>query len=105
MMALHATKKRSLRSVNTIVSDTGTHSEDVLENRAKRFEGMGFTSYLADFLAETRIDVWQMQALLDKGCPHDLAVEILIGTMWSGDDPRWGYTEKDLESLYEQAPK
>lgn len=66
------------------------HPEKVLNWRKDQFERLGFLEYIADFLASTRIDLHQMEDLLSSGCAHTTAIEILIGTMWSGDDPNWG---------------
>lgn len=75
--------------VNGEVNGSTWHSEEVLANRERRFRAMGFTEFVADFLASSRIDLHMMEDLLSKGCPHHLACQILVGTMWSGEDDHW----------------
>lgn len=83
------------RSLISIVGD-GVHSEKVLDWRKDQFERMGFVEYLAEYLASTRIDIWQMRTLIAKGCPPEWAPAILVGTMWSGEDPQVQWVgEKD----------
>lgn len=79
------------------VSDTQTQPDGVERNRRFRFEEMGFASYVAAYLASSRIDVWQMQQLLDSGCPHQFATQILMGSMWSGDDPLVHWSDDPVE--------
>lgn len=71
------------------------HSDQVFENRKIRFQSMGFMEYIADFLASTRIDPYMMEDLLKRGCEHTTAIEILIGTMWSGNDPLDSYPTRN----------
>lgn len=76
------------------VSGSATHSEQVLQWREEQFKRMGFMDFVADFLASTRIDLHQMEDLLEAGCPHRTAAEILIGTAWWGDDDQWRWTDE-----------
>lgn len=76
-------------SITSEVSVAFQHPEDVLKWRQRQFRAFGFVDYTADLLAGTRIDLHHMKNLLDKGCPHDLAMSILIGTTAYGDDPQW----------------
>src|SRR5882672_10286797 len=81
------------RRVRVTVIDLGVHSEGVLKWRRTRFTEMGFVDYLAEFLADTRIDLYVMHDLLKKGCPHDLAMDILMGTTAGGaEDHQWDWT-------------
>lgn len=84
------------RSLISIVGD-GVHSEKVLEWRKDQFQRMGYVEYLSEYLASTRIDIWEMRRLIEeKGCPAELAPAILVGTMWSGEDPQVQWVgEKD----------
>ncbi len=91
--------------VISVVSDSGVqHPDKVLENRRYRFDKMGFVSYVADFLTRSRIDVTQMESLLAKDCPHDLAIQILMGTAWYGEDEHWKWSEKDEKELLDESP-
>jgi hypothetical protein len=52
--------------------------DPVAEWRRRRLLAAGFTSDLADSLAEQRsIDLHAMLELVDRGCPPELAVRIL----------------------------
>lgn len=70
-----------------VATTADIHDDEVLDWRQRRFRELGFVPYVADVLAESRVDLHQMGALLGKGCSHDLAAQILVGTMWSGEDP------------------
>lgn len=98
------TKERSSSSVIVDVSDTSVHPNKVLEWRQDEFRRLGFAEYIADFLASTKIDLTQMEQLLKRGCQHDYALQILMGTQWSGDDEKWNWTDEDMRVLYEQSP-
>lgn len=76
------------------VSGSDVHPEGVLSWREQQFAAMGFASYVAEFLATTKIDLHQMEDLLTKGCPHEFACRILMGTHFLGDDERWQWTEE-----------
>jgi len=82
-------KQPSVDDLKGTVSDSITHPEDVLEWRKFQFRSFGYAPYLADFLAESRIDLHAMEGLLNAGCPHELATAILMGTAWHGEDDRW----------------
>lgn len=82
-------KLPSTGSLTSEVSGSTTHPEQVLQWREKEFKRMGFVDFVADFLASTRIDLHQMESLLKAGCQHRTAAEILMGTMWSGEDDYW----------------
>lgn len=90
--------------VISVVSDSGVHPDNVLENRRYRFDRMGFVSYVAEFLTRSRIDVTQMEKLLEAGCSRDTAVRILMGSMWSGDDAQWRWSEQDEKELLDDSP-
>lgn len=77
----------------TVSSLYRPHPEDVLEWRKTRFLQFGYAPYVADFLAESRIDLHAMEDLLANDCPLELATEILMGTTWFGEDPHWGLQE------------
>lgn len=83
------TNQETRTLIDTVGDNSGLHSEKVLDWRQHEFERMGFDKHDAGALAATRIDIHDMQKLLDKGCPSDLAWRILMGTMWSGHDPLW----------------
>ena len=102
---IRTSKQTHSASVITEVSASGVHAEVVLIWRQDEFRRMGFADYAADLLASTRIDLHEMEDLLKKGCAHDLAMQILMGTMWSGDDPSWQWTDEKLEALYEQSDR
>jgi hypothetical protein len=80
----------------TVISTVGErgHDEKILSWRHEAFVRMGFTEFVADFLAATRIDLHQMRKLIDEGCPLDVACDILMGTMWSGDDELWRWSDE-----------
>ena len=80
------------------------HPEDVLEWRRSQFRTFGFVDYSADLLAGTRIDLHDMEDLLKAGCSHDLAMSILIGTTWHGDDPAW-IEKESYESDQHESPE
>jgi hypothetical protein len=86
--------------LRSTVSTTIAHPEQLLEYRQDEFLRMRFADYMAAMLASTHIDLHQMEDLLKKGCSHDLAAQILMGTMcgdsreaYSGEDSRWGWTD------------
>lgn len=83
------TNQEARTLIDTVGSNTGLHSEKVLDWRQHEFERLGYATDDASALAETRIDIHDMQKLLDSGCPRELAWRILMGTMWSGSDPLW----------------
>lgn len=86
------------------VSGSGRHSELVLNWRQEEFRRLGFASYVADLAAASNIDLHMMEDLLDRGCPHDLALQILMGTAWNGEDPNWRWTnEKDMIDEYQHS--
>lgn len=93
-LTLTPSKPSDSTSVTVEMSEFGVHSEAVLSWRVKEFTRMGFAEFVADFLASTRIDLHQMDALLQSGCAHELAAQILMGTMWSGDDDQWRFTDE-----------
>lgn len=64
----------------------GTDSDLVYQWRLDEFQRMGFMRYVAEMLAAGRIDLHQMEDLLKAGCEHHLALEILAGTAWNGED-------------------
>jgi hypothetical protein len=53
------------------------HPDSVLEWRIEEFKRMGFEQAAATFLAYTRADLHDMALLLEKGCPHNLAIRIM----------------------------
>jgi len=64
------------------------HDAAVLENRQSYFADLGFDDVMAALLAHSNISPHGMQDLLDKGCPPETAVHILMGTDANGlDDP------------------
>lgn len=83
------TEERTLTDTVGETSGLGFHPEAVLNYRMERFVELGYDLKDAEALAATRIDLTQMMALLSAGCSLELAWKILIGTMWSGDDPLW----------------
>lgn len=44
----------------------------------EQFLEMGFGEEEADFLATSEVDYREAKALIDQGCPHQLALEILL---------------------------
>lgn len=86
MMKALAYKEEPSSSLIDVVTAIGLHSEVVLNWRQERFVAMGFDAHDADNLAETNIDLHRMEDLLNAGCGHDLAIEILSGTNWYGED-------------------
>ncbi|MDO5710932.1 MAG: hypothetical protein Q4P32_04220 [Micrococcales bacterium] len=54
-----------------------TVSLPVIEWRRRRLVASGFEASLADHVARSHIDLHELLALLDRGCPPDLAVRIL----------------------------
>lgn len=85
-------KLPSTGALTVEVSEVAIHPEPVLAWREAEFKRMGFVDFVADFLASTRIDLHMMQDLLEAGCPHREAAEILIGTAWYGEDEQWRWT-------------
>jgi len=73
---------------STMVAQTGIHLQ-VQDWRKTEFMRLGFAEHDALALAVTRIDTHDMERLLKKGCSHELAWRILMGTMWNGPDPLW----------------
>jgi len=64
------------------------HEESVLVNRKEWFQSIGFDDTAAALLAYSNISPHGMKDLLDKSCPRDLAMRILMGTDANGlDDP------------------
>lgn len=59
---------------------------DVVSWRRCRLLEHGFALALADTLARQRVDLHQLLALVDAGCPPDLAAQILAPV--DGPDPR-----------------
>lgn len=62
------------------------HPEVVLEWRIEAFRQMKFPLASAKWLANTRVDLHQMQRLLDQGCDHSTAIRILEGSCYAGED-------------------
>ncbi len=56
-----------------------TEGPDVVAWRAKEFEKLGFIEYLAIFLAQSDVDLRQMERMLQQGCDRDLALDIFFG--------------------------
>ena len=94
-MRSSGTKKIDLSAPLSITVSEGSHPENILAYRQEDFERMGFASYVAEYLASTRIDLHHMEDLLKKGCPLDVAPAILKGTAWYGNDPNDVYEESD----------
>ncbi len=61
----------------------------VLEWRHDSFAKLGFEEHVANYLAATKIDISEMTKLLKNDCTHELAIRILLGTMFSGEDVEW----------------
>jgi len=72
------------------MGNTG-HTKQVLQWRRDQFERMGFSEPMSIFLSHTHIDLHQMEDLLKRGCEHTLAVDILLGTNFLGEDPNWNW--------------
>ena len=62
------------------------HSEQELAWRQDMFQRMKFPLATAKWLAKSRVDIHQTEALLAAGCEHSLAIKILEGTCFSGED-------------------
>lgn len=87
--------KEKVRTLtDTVGAVTDHHPENVLAWRLKSFLDLGYELSDAEKLAETRIDLHAITALISAGCSLDLAWRILIGTMWSGEDPLWREPEE-----------
>ncbi len=54
-----------------------TVSLSVIEWRRRRLIASGFEPLMADQVAHAKIDLHELLALLDRGCPPHLAVQIL----------------------------
>lgn len=101
------TKNVDERALIDEMAQRSQHSEKVFDWRDEEFVRMGFANYVASFLASTRIDLHEMETLLNRGCPHDIACQILMGTMWSGEDEHWMWSDesefvKTLDSAVEE---
>jgi hypothetical protein len=90
-MSNHPLTYKPIKHGGLISAVSNLHPEDVLEWRKLRFREFGYVPYVADFLAHSRIDLHEMEDLLDAGCTHELATSILMGTSPFGEDPQWHY--------------
>lgn len=91
-MTIFAEKTSTPVHLRDKMTEVLSHPEEILEYRKSEYARMGFPDYLTEYLAATFIDLHEMERLLKNGCPHDLAMEILIGTWVLGpDDPNWVY--------------
>jgi len=62
-------------------SDEGTRGEKqrVVSWRAEELQRAGYTAFAADVLAvHTEVDLHRAVSLPRNGCPHDLALKILL---------------------------
>ena len=50
----------------------------ILLHRRKTFVRLGFAGAVLEVLVESQVDLHEAQALIEKGCPLDLAAHILI---------------------------
>lgn len=77
------------KGIHDVRSEMGqhTHPQDVYAWRLDQFERMGFKLATARWLASTRIELRRMEKLIGAKCPPDLAIDILEGTNFSGEDP------------------
>ena len=84
-MSETVSKKGSIEEVsNTMMA----HEDDVLDWRIDQLLKMGFPHDDATVVAQTHIDIREMERLVvEKKCPHHLAMRILAGTNFNGDDP------------------
>lgn len=87
------------QEADTLISKMGGrgHSKKVLEWRDLRFQKLGFTEPMATFLAHTHIDLHVMEDYLSRGCEHTVAVDILLGTDFLGDDATWNWQGREEE--------
>ena len=88
-MTVHPLLNEEPRTLTSVVTESGVHSDKVLDWRECEFERLGFPEFEASALAATRIDTHDMESLIGRGCSRELAWRILTGTMWSGSDPLW----------------
>jgi hypothetical protein len=73
-----------------------THPEEVYEWRKKRFLKLKFPIASAKWLARTHIDLTQMETLIHQGCDHSVAIHILEGTCFLGEDIQ-SYAKIEIE--------
>lgn len=73
--------------VSSEMVNLGLHSDQVYQWREEQFAQMGFEEIQVGYLASHRVDIHQMRTLIEGGCPHDLAIRILAGTDFHGEDP------------------
>lgn len=77
----------TLTMPETLIGEmVSTHPEEVLQWRREAFLHLKFPVATARWLAKTRIDIRQMEKLLESGCEHALAIKILEGTWYAGED-------------------
>lgn len=78
---------------DTLISKMGGrgHSEQVLQWRNSEFQRMGFIDAMSSFLSHTNIDLHMMENILKNGCDKTMAVDILLGTNFIGEDPTWNW--------------
>lgn len=79
---------------DSLISKMGArgHSKEVLQWRKDEFLRMGFTDPMSSFLSHTHIDLHIMEhRFLKRGCEHAVAIDILLGTNFIGEDPNWNW--------------
>lgn len=87
-------KEQTRTLIDEMAGRVTPHDENTLSWREQEFLRMGFDVRDCLALAKTRIDLHDMQDLLDRGCPQHLAWAILVGTCFFGDDD-FDYNPKD----------
>ncbi len=76
-------KQRRLRGTINQVEDTDISSEEykVLKNRRYRFKellGENAEDHQIEILVNSKVDYWDLDDLLKKGCDPELAMDILL---------------------------
>ena len=65
--------------------------DDIGQYRFDQFTKLGFGAELSAFLAESRIDLHRVHALIEKGATPLQAIRIEAGRDWQDDDPSFDH--------------
>lgn len=62
------------------------HPPEIIEWRKYRAGLMGYDEFAAILIAHTSINITDLEKLIERGCPNDLALKILFGTNQIGEE-------------------